>query len=125
VIKVGKFKDIFKITGIPVLFASLCCLSPIILLLLGFGTVAWAASLTDILYGQNKWWFRAFGLLLLTISLVIYFRKQKICTFDDVKKHRTKVINIVILSLIGAVIFYIVWLYVVVHYWGVWLNIWD
>jgi len=121
----GKFKDIFKITGIPVLFASLCCLSPIILLLFGFGTVAWAASLSDVLYGQYKWWFRILGLILLSVSLVIYFRKQKICTFDDVKKHRTKVFNIVALSLIGAVVFYIVWLYVIVHYWGVWLNLWN
>ncbi len=118
-------KELFKITGIPVLFASLCCLSPIILLLLGVGTVSYATSLSDLLYGQYKWGFRAFGLFLLAISLVIYFRKKKICTLDQVKKRRNEVINTVLIVLISAVVAYIVWLYVIVHYWGVFLNIWS
>jgi len=121
----GKIKEIFKITGIPVLFASLCCLSPIILVLFGLSTVAYAASLSDLLYGQYKWWFRFLGLILLTISLIVYFRRKKICTFDDVKRHKTKIINTVIISLVGAIAFYIIWLYVIVHYWGVWLNLWN
>ncbi len=121
----GKLKEIFKITGIPVLFASLCCLSPIIFVMFGLSTVAYAASLSDFLYGGHKWWFRIAGLVLLAVSLVIYFRRKKICTFDDVKRNRNKIINTVAISLIGAVLFYIIWLYVVVHYWGVWLNIWE
>lgn len=118
-------KELFKITGIPVLFASLCCLSPIILLLFGIGTVSYAASLTDLLYGQYKWWFRAFGLFLLAISLIIYFRKKKICTIDQVKKRKNEVINTVLVVFISAVVAYVVWLYIIVHYWGVFLNIWS
>lgn len=118
-------KELFKITGIPVLFASLCCLSPIILLLLGVGTVSYAASLSDLLYGQYKWVFRVLGLFLLAISLVIYFREKKICTIDQVKRRRNEVMNTVLIVLISAVVAYIVWLYVVVHYWGVFLNIWS
>ncbi len=120
-----KLKEIFKITGLPVLFASLCCLSPIILLLFGFGTVSYAASLSDILYGQYKWLFRGIGLILLTISLIIYFRKKKICTIDQVKKRRNEIINTVFVVLISAILFYIIWLYVIVHYWGVFLNLWS
>lgn len=120
-----KLKEIFKITGLPVLFASLCCLSPIILLLFGFGTVSYAASLSDILYGQYKWLFRGIGLILLTVSLIIYFRKKKICTIDQVKKRRNEIINTVFVVLISAILFYIIWLYVIVHYWGVFLNLWS
>ena len=118
-------KELFKITGIPVLFASLCCLSPIILLLFGIGTVSYAASLTDLLYGQYKWIFRGVGLILLAVSLVIYFRKKKICTIDQVKKRKNEVINTILVVLISAVVAYVVWLYVIVHYWGVFLNIWS
>lgn len=120
-----KLKEILKITGLPVLFASLCCLSPIILLLFGFGTVSYMASLSDVLYGQYKWWFRSFGLFLLLISLIIYFRKKKICTIEQAKKRRNEIINTLLIVLISAVLFYIVWLYVIVHYWGVFLNLWP
>ena len=120
-----KLKEILKITSLPVLFASLCCLSPIVLLLFGFGTVGYLASLTDILYGQYKWLFRSFGLILLAISLIMYFRKKKICTVDQVKKRRNEIINTALIVLISAVLFYIVWLYVILHYWGVFLNLWS
>ena len=119
------WKDILKITGIPVLFASLCCLSPIILVLIGLSTVTFATTLTDVLYGQYKWAFRALGLLFLAIALIIHFRKQKICTLDDVKKHRRKVINTILIVFIVAVAVYVLWLYVIVHYIGAFLNIWP
>jgi len=119
-----KWKEIFKLTWIPVLFASMCCLSPIILLLLGLSTVTFAASLTDTLYGDYKWAFRGLGLLLLIIALVFYFRKQKICTINDVKKHRRKVINTILIVLIVSILAYILWLYVIVHILGALLNIW-
>ena len=118
-------KESFKIVSIPVLFASLCCLSPIILVLLGLSTVTFAASLTDILYGEYKWVFRALGLLLLGGSLVFYFRKKGICTLDQVKRERNKVINILVMSLLVGVAGYIFFLYGVVHYFGVWLGIWE
>jgi amino acid transporter len=121
-----KIKELIKISAIPVVLASLCCLSPIILLLAGFGTVSFAASLTDTLYGDYKWAFRAFGLLALIIALVIYLRKEKnICTLEEAKRKKNEIINIVLLSLITGIIGYIFFLYVVVHYLGVWLNIWE
>ena len=119
------FKEILKLTGIPVLFASLCCLTPIILVLFGLGTVSFAASLSDVLYGQYKWVFRGVGLLLLAVALVIYFRKKNICTLDDVKKNRRKVVNTILIVLIASIAAYILWLYVIVHIIGAFLEIWP
>jgi len=82
----GKIKDMFKITGIPVVFASLCCLAPLVLVLLGVSTVAFGASLTDNLYGNYRWAFRGLGVLTLAASLFIYFRSKGICTIDQVKR---------------------------------------
>ena len=120
------WKELFKITGIPVLFASLCCLSPVILVLLGLSTVSFASSLTDTLYGEYKWVFRAIGFILLIITTVIYLRRKKgICTIDEAKKRRQEIINTSLLILISGIIGYVFFLYVFVHYIGVFLSIWS
>ena len=120
-----KIKEIFKVIWAPVLAASLCCLSPAILVLLGLSTVSFAASLADTFYGTYKWVFRIVGLALLLLSLAWYFYKSKgICTLDQAKRRRNEIINTVILTLVAGVIGYIFFLYVVVHYLGVWLKIW-
>ncbi len=119
-------KDILKISSIPVVLASLCCLSPVILVLLGISTVSFASSLADTFYGEYKWAFRIVGLLALLASLAYYLRRNKgICTIDDVVRRRNEIINYVALTVVVGVLGYIFFLYVVVHYIGVWLSIWE
>ena len=119
-------KELFKITWFPVVIASLCCLAPVILVLFGLSTVAFAASLSDMLYGQYKWWFRLVGVILLTISFIIYLRRSKgICTIDQAKQRRQEIINLALIVLSVGVIGYILWLYVVVELLGHWLGIWG
>lgn len=119
-------KDTFKIISVPVLIASLCCLSPVILVLFGLSTAAFAGSLANTLYGSYKWLFRIAGLLFLTASIILYLRKQRgICTLDDVKKRRNEIINIVLVAVSVAIIGYVIWLYVIVEYIGKLLNIWT
>lgn len=121
-----KLFDILKISSIPVIIASLCCLSPVILVLLGLSTVSFAGSLADTLYGDYKWVFRGIGLLALLGSIAWYLRSQKgICTLDEAKKRRNEIINIVAFSVIIGVLGYLFFLYVVVHYVGVFLDIWS
>lgn len=121
-----RLKEIFKISSIPVVVASLCCLSPVILILLGLGTVSFSSSLADTLYGEYKWYFRIAGLVAMAISLVVYLRRTKgICTIDEVKRRRNEIINIVALTIITCVLGYIFFLYVVVHYIGVFLDLWK
>ena len=121
-----RFKEILKISSVPVVVASLCCLSPVILIVFGVGTLGFATSLADTLYGEYKWVFRLAGLLAMAVALVLYFRRQKgICTIDEAKKRRNEIINAVALTLVASVLGYLFFLYVVVHYIGVWLNIWK
>ncbi len=120
-----RLKETLKVVSLPVLFASMCCLSPIILVLLGVSTVTFAESLTDVLYGQYKWVLRGFGLVLLAGSIVFYLRRQGVCTLDQAKRERNRIINLVVTTLIAGVLGYLFFLYVVVHYAGVWLRIWE
>lgn len=122
----SKLKEALKISSIPVVLASLCCLSPVILVLIGVSTVSFASSLADTLYGDYKWYFRGAGLLALLFALYFYLTRQKgICTIDEVKRRRNEVINYLALTLIAGVLGYLFFLYVVVHYIGVWLNLWP
>lgn len=124
--KKSTLKGAVKLSSLPVVFASLCCLSPIILVLLGLSTVSLASSLADTLYGDYAWYFRGVGLALLAVAIIYYLRRTKgICTLDDAKKRRNEIINVVLLSLIVAVIGYVFFLYVVLHYIGVFLKLWT
>ena len=118
-------KELLKLSGIPVLFASMCCLSPLLLFVFGVATLTTASSLTDLFYGQYVWWFRGLGLFLFSIFMVLYFRKKGICTLDQAKRKRNQILNTTLLTLLIAVLLYLFFLYVVVHYAGVWLNIWE
>ena len=120
-----KLRDILKLSGLPVLIASLCCLSPLILVLVGVSTVSFASSLADTFYGEYKWWFRGAGLIALLLALTFYLRRQKgICTIDEAKRRRNEIINYLALALIVGVLGYLFFLYVVVHYLGAWLGLW-
>ena len=120
------WKELLKITGLPVVFASLCCLSPLILLAFGLSTVSFASSLADTFYGDYKWAFRGVGLILLAVSTILYFRRNKgVCTIDEAKKRRQEIINTTLIILITGIIGYVLFLYVVVHFLGVPIGIWE
>lgn len=119
-------KALFTASAIPVIFASLCCLSPVILVAFGLASVSFAASLATTLYGTYKWAFRVLGLILLIVSLTAYLRRERnICTIDDAIRRRNEVLNTAAIALSIGVSGYIFFLYVVVHYAGVFLGIWQ
>lgn len=120
-----KLTEAFKIASIPVILASLCCLSPVILVLLGLSTVGFAASLSDTFYGEYRWYFRLVGLLALLGAYLYYLRRQGICTLDQAKRERNRIINGLVITLIVGILGYLFFLYVVVEYLGKWLQIWG
>ena len=119
-----KLKDLIGFTWLPVVIASLCCLSPIVLVLLGLATTTFAASLSDKLYYEYAWYFRLAGMVLLGASSVLYFRKQGICTLDQAKRRRNEIINFLLLAIVIGVIGYIVFLYGILEVVGLLLGIW-
>ena len=115
-----------KIIPVGAVFAGLCCFAPVVLVLFGLSSVAFAASLSDTLYGTYKWAFRGMGLLFLILSLYWYiYKKEKVCTIDEFKKKKRKILNLVLITLISGVLAYIVWLYVIVEWMGKALGIWG
>jgi amino acid transporter len=106
--------------------AGLCCFTPVVLVLFGLSSVTFAASLADTLYGTYKWVFRGVALALMLGALFwYYYKKEKVCTIDEFKKRRRKIINFTLIVLITGILAYIFWLYVVVEIIGISLGIWG
>lgn len=121
----NKIKEALKISSVPAIIASLCCLSPVILVLTGLATTTFAASLADVFYGTYKWIFRGVGLVALIVAFVFYMRRNGVCTFDDAIRRRNELINKFMLVLIVGILFYVILLYGFVEYIGKALNIWN
>jgi MerT mercuric transport protein len=112
-------KGIFLISGLAALIGGLCCMTPVVLVLLGLSTLAFANSLGNVLYGDYRWAFRLAALGFLALALVVYFRRRGICTLNQARRQRNRIINTTLVIGIGAVGMYIFWTYVAVHYWGI------
>jgi hypothetical protein len=112
-------KGIFLLSGLAAFVAGLCCLTPIVLVLLGLASISVAAGLGNVLYGDYKWAFRAVALIFLALALVVYFRKRGICTLEEARRQRNRILNASLLVLIFAIGGYIAWNYIVVQYWGI------
>lgn len=123
--KISDKKQAVLISSISAFIAGLCCFSPIVVVLLGLGSVTFASSLADTLYGEYKWYFRLSGFLFMCTAYVYwYYTSTKSCSLDQKKKQQKKILNLFLLSIFGFITFYIIWLYGVVDLLGRPLGLW-
>ena len=125
-------KSLIKLISTSTIIASMCCLPSIVLVMFGFASVSSAAALSDTLYWGTGgyWWFRPsmLGLasLFVVIGLVMYFRNRGICTLDDVKRQRRKVVNTSLLVIVIAYLMYLLFNYVILTEIGILFGIeWE
>ena len=85
----------------------------------GIATVSTGAALSDTLYwGEDGYsWFRplmlAIAAITVCVGLFFYFRSQGICTIDQAKRERRKIINTSILIIIISYLSYLLLNYVI------------
>lgn len=118
----GETKDsrgVFLISALAGLIGGLCCVTPIILVLLGLASISAAADVGNVLYGNYRWVFRSVALGFLVLALVIYFRRKGVCTLDQARRERNRITNTSLIVLVFSVGIYIFWTYIAVHYWGI------
>lgn len=112
-------KAALVVSALGGLLGGLCCLAPIVLVSLSITTVAVANQWGNLLYGEYRWWFRLAALGLMSLTLALYLRRRGVCTLDQARRQRNRVINLVLLSLLGFTAVYVFWVYVVLHEWGI------
>ena len=97
----------------------MCCLPSVVLVMFGLASVSTAAALSNKLYwGEGGfWWFRPTMLLIafafVVIGLIIHFRSRGICTLDQAKRERRKVVNTTLLVLLISYLAYLLLNYVI------------
>ena len=105
----GDRKAVWLLSGMGGFIGGLCCLAPIVVVLLGLSGVAAANSLGNTLYGEYRWAFRIVALVCLAWALVVYFRRRGICTLDEARRQRNRVINVVSLAVFASAGIYLFW----------------
>jgi hypothetical protein len=110
---------------IAALIGSLCCLTPVVTVLLGIGSVTYAASLTEVLYGEYWWAFQLAGLGFLGAAFTVHlYTNKNVCSVDAAVRRRREIINLISVTLTLAAIAFVVWEYVIVELVGIALGIW-
>lgn len=125
-------KSLWRWIGGSAFLASMCCFPSVVLVFFGLASVSSAAALSNDLYwGTNGMgWFRpvlsAVSVLLVVAGLVVYFRSEGICSIDEAKRQRKRIINTSIVVLSLAFVSYIVFNFVILTELGVALDLpWE
>ena len=77
------------------LVAITCCVSPVVLVLLGIATAAEAVTLGDTLYYTYGWYFRAAGLGVAALAVVLFLRGRGVCNVRGAYHYRRMLIVLV------------------------------
>ena len=125
-------KSLWKLIGGSAFLASMCCFPSVVLVFFGLASVSSAAALSNDLYwGTNGMgWVRptlmVVSTLLVLAGLVMYFRGEGICSLDEAKRQRKRIINTSIVVLSLALVSYIVFNFIILTELGVALDLpWE
>ena len=125
-------RSLWRLIGGSAFMASMCCFPSVVLVFFGLASVSTAAALSDDLYwGYNGLgWFRPLLLIasamMVIIGLIVYFRKEGICTLDEAKRQRQRVINTSLFVGTLTVALYILFNFVILTELGIALNLpWE
>ena len=125
-------KSLWRWIGGSASLASMCCFPSVVLVFFGLASVSSAAALSNDLYwGTNGMgWFRpvlsAVSVLLVVAGLVVYFRGEGICSLDEAKRQRKRIVNTSVVVLSLAFVSYIVFNFVILTELGVALDLpWE
>ena len=77
------------------LVAITCCVSPVVLVLLGVATAAEAVTLGDTLYYTYGWYFRAAGLVIAALAVILFLRGRGVCNVRGAYQYRRILIVLV------------------------------
>ena len=125
-------KSMWRWIGGSAFLASMCCFPSIVLVMFGLASVSSAAALSDDLYwGTNGMaWFRpalvGLSTVFVTVGLVLYFRKDGICTMDEARRQRKRIFNTSLVVFTLSTLTYIVFNFIILTELGVALDLpWE
>ncbi|MDP7002684.1 MAG: hypothetical protein QF911_03830 [Candidatus Thalassarchaeaceae archaeon] len=121
-------KPLAAIAAISALTASLCCLPSVVwVLFAGSSAIVAADELSnDLYYSWVRFALYALSLCMLAVGMLLYFRNRGICTLDDAKRERRRVVNTTMAVFTASVLGYLVWNFVILEVMGIALGLpWE
>ena len=97
------------------LAAITCCVSPVVFALIGVATAAEAVALGDTLYYTYGWAFRAFGLVVASVAVVLFLRRERSCSISGARHYWR-----MLMALVAAGAFTYPALFSLTKYLGIW-----
>ena len=86
----------------------------------GLASASTAAALSDRLYwGPFRKWLLLATFIFLSYGLTRYFRQQGVCTLDDAKREKKKVINVSLFTFGMFLVVYTIWNYIILDLIGI------
>lgn len=82
---VGNVGSGLKLGTLAGLVGISCCVTPVVLVLVGLSSVSFAISLGNTLYYQYGWYFRGAALLFAFAGLYIHLKRRNACTLRGAK----------------------------------------
>ena len=100
--------------------ASMCCFPSVLLVGLGLMTVSAGDALSNNLYfGPARWILYGLTIVILGFGIYRYFQAKGICTLDQAKREKNRIVNTVILVFISTFGIYFFWNYVILELLGI------
>ena len=121
-------KPLAKLVAASAITASLCCLPSVIwVLFAGSSAIVAADQLSnDLYYSWVRFALYGLSFCMVSYGLVLYFRNQGVCTLDDARRERRRVVNTSLAVFTSAVLAYLVWNFVILEIIGIAIGLpWE
>jgi len=108
--------------------ASMCCLPSVIwVMFAGSSAIVAADQLSnDMYYSWVRYALYLVSFTMLSIGLVIYFRSRGVCTIEDAKRNRNRVVNTTLAVFSASIAVYLFWNFVILEILGIALGLpWE
>jgi hypothetical protein len=117
-------KSLWKVIGLGALTASMCCLPSVVwVLFAGSSAIVAADQLSnDLYFGIARPILYLIALGMVIAGLVIHFRRRGICSLDEAKRERQRIINTTLAVLTATFLLYFVWNYIILEIIGIALG---
>ena len=124
----GQTRPLAKIVAASAVTASLCCLPSVIwVMFAGSSAIVAADQLSnDLYYSWVRFALYGFSFCMVSYGLLLYFRNQGVCTLDDAKRERRRVVNTSLAVFTAAITVYLVWNFVILEIVGIAIGLpWE
>ena len=121
-------RPLARLVALSAVTASLCCLPSVVwVMLAGSSAIVAADQLSnDLYYSWVRFALYLVSLTMLSYGLVVYFHNRGICTIDDVKRERRRVVNTTLAVFTAAIMTYLVWNFVILEIVGIAIGLpWE